>query len=36
MEENEKKDGIAINIANYDGKDPIEIIQRTGKCTTSS
>lgn len=32
MEENEKKDGIAINIANYDGKDPIEIIQRTGKA----
>jgi len=32
MEENEKKNGLEINIANYDGKSPIEIIQRTGKA----
>ena len=32
MEENEKKSGLEISIANYDGKSPIEIIQRTGQA----
>lgn len=32
MEENLDKNGLVINIANYDGEKPIEIVQRTGEA----
>ena len=32
MEENLNKDGLVINIANYDGKEPIEVVQRIGEA----